>query len=170
MDEFVAVAVITSISSKDGLLKLNFSSQNSQQISNRNFVYVDFFGNKRKIFIEKLISRGNNFFVKLKNFHNDRELEIFLNKKLFIPKKELILRDNEYLVSDLIGCKVHYKKECIGIVENVLEVPMNYVLEIRRMDNTEIMIPFVLKFFESINADKKIIYLNNESRFLYDEN
>jgi len=47
---------------------------------------------------------------------------------------------------------------------------MNYVLEIIQKNNKTLMIPFVLKFFESIDADKKIIYLSKESRFLYDEN
>lgn len=170
MSEFVAIAVVTSISVKDGFLKLKTFSDYKQQILNLGYCFVDFFGNIRKIVFDQVVLRGGNIFVKFKDFSQQRELEIFLNKEILIPKNQLVLEKDSYLISDLIGCDVYYRKKFIGIVENVLEVPMNFILEIRRKDNSELLIPFVLKFFDSIDAANKIIYLSKESKFLYDEN
>lgn len=169
MNEFVAIAVITSITAKDGLLKINLFSDNKQQILNQDFIFIDFFGNIRKIFVEEVVPRGGFFFVKLKDFHEQRELKIFLNKEILIPKNQINLDNDDYLISDLIDCKVFYKKKFIGVVVDVLEIPMNYVLEIKQKDDKKLLIPFVLKFFDSIDSDKKIIYLSKESKFLYDE-
>lgn len=170
MNEFVAIAVVTSIAAKDGLLKLKLFSENKQQILSQNFIYIDFFGNIRKIIIDEIVSRGGSFFLKLKDFSEERELQIFLNKEILIPKNKIVLDKDTYLISDLIGSEVYYKKKYIGKVEDVLDVPMNYVIEIRRKNNNMLMIPFVLKFFESIDSENKIIYLSKESKFLYDEN
>ena len=170
MNEFVTIAVVTSISRKDGFLKLKIFYEDVQQILKQDYVFFDFFGNIRKIFIDEVISRGGSYFVKFKNFSEERELKIFLNKEVLIPKNKIVLDEGTYFISDLIGSEVYYKKKYIGKVENVLDVPMNYVLEIIQKNNKTLMIPFVLKFFESIDADKKIIYLSKESRFLYDEN
>jgi 16S rRNA processing protein RimM len=169
LNEFVAIAVVTSIAAKDGLLKIKLFSEDKQQILNQDFVYFDFFGNIRKILIEEVVYRSGSYLVKLKNFAEERELEVFLNKEILILKNQVMLDKNAYLISDLIGCKVYFRKKYIGEVENVLDVPMNYVLEIRQ-NKKELMIPFVLKFFDSIDIEKRIIYLSKESRFLYDEN
>ncbi len=170
MNEFVAIAVVTSIAAKDGLLKLKLFSENKQQILCQDFIYIDFFGNIRKIIIDEIVSRGGSYFLKLKDFSEERELQIFLDKEILIPKNKIVLDKDTYLISDLIGSEVYYKKKYIGKVEDVLDVPMNYVIEIRRKNNNMLMIPFVLKFFESIDSENKIIYLSKESKFLYDEN
>ncbi len=170
MNEFVVIAVVTSIAVKDGLLKLMLFSEYKQQIFNLDFVYFDFFGNIRKIFIDEVVTRGGSYFVRFKNFKDEHELQIFLNKEILIPKNQIVLDNDSYLISDLIESKVYFSKKYIGKVENVLDVPMNYVLVIRKKNNEELLIPFVLKFFEAIDINKKKIYLSKESKFLYDEN
>ncbi len=170
LNEFVTIAVVTSVAAKDGLLKLKLFSEDNQQILNQDFVFFNFFGNIRKIFIDEVVSRGGSCFVKLKDFAEERELQVFLNKEILIPKNKIVLDKDTYLISDLIGSEVYYKKKYIGKVEDVLDVPMNYVIEIRQKNNEMLMIPFVLKFFERIDAEEKIIYLSKESKFLYDEN
>ncbi len=170
MNDFVTIAVVTSISRKDGFLKLKIFYEDVQQILKQDYVFFDFFGNIRKIFIDEVISRSGSYFIKFKNFSEERELKIFLNKEVLIPKNKIVLDKGTYFISDLIGSEVYYKKKYIGKVENVLDVPMNYVLEIIQKNNKTLMIPFVLKFFESIKPEKKVIYLSRESKFLYDEN
>lgn len=170
MNDFVSIAYVTSVAVKDGLLKLKVPSDNKQILLNQNFVYFDFFGNIRKFTVDEIILRGEVFFLRLKNFAEERELQIFVNREVLIPKNHIVLEKDTYLFSDLIGCKVYFKKKYIGQVENVVDVPMNYVLEIKQKDKKDLMIPFVLKFFESIDIEKKVIYLSKESKFLYDEN
>jgi len=170
LNDFVTIAVVTSISRKDGFLKLKIFYEDVQQILKQDYVFFDFFGNIRKIFIDEVISRSGSYFIKFKNFSEERELKIFLNKEVLIPKNKIVLDKGTYFISDLIGSEVYYKKKYIGKVENVLDVPMNYVLEIIQKNNKTLMIPFVLKFFESIKPEKKVIYLSRESKFLYDEN
>ncbi len=169
MNKFVAVAFVTSVSHK-GLLKVKFLSEHLQQIKNKNWVFVDFFGNIKKIFVDEIISQNDNVFIKLRDFKTKRELEIFKNKEILIPKSQLVLSDDTYLISDLMYCEVLLVDKIIGRVEDIIDVPMNQVLIVRRINNSELLIPFVLKFFDKIDIEKKKIYLNRENRFLYDEN
>lgn len=168
MDVYIDIAVITSINDKNGFLKLKFIRNYKQQLLQQPFVFIDFFGYKKKLFVEKIIPQGKNYFLKFKNFSERRELEIFLNKKIFIRREDLLIKENDYLVSDLIDCKVFQDKNFIGVVLDVLEIPNNKLLYIKLKNNKEIFIPFVLNFFENINIESKIIYLNEESRFLYE--
>lgn len=170
-NEFIAVASITSYSAKDGLLKLKIFFEEKQQILAQKFFFIDFYGNIRKIFVEKIVQRGDSNFVKFKGFSEERELKIFLDKEILIQKKNLVLDENTFLTSELIDCEVFFRKKKIGKVVNVIIVPSNNLIEIRIDDGKELMIPFVLKFFEKIDTFKKKIYLSEKSSFLlYDEN
>jgi len=103
LNEFVTIAVVTSISRKDGFLKLKIFYEDVQQILKQDYVFFDFFGNIRKIFIDEVISRGGSYFVKFKNFSEERELKIFLNKEVLIPKNKIVLDKGTYFISELIG-------------------------------------------------------------------
>ena len=104
---------------------------------------------------------------KVKNFNGSRALldfyeinNIDLAKKLngyqIYVRQDLVPEYEEEI--SVIGYKVYDKGINIGVVENILETSAHDILEIRSLDNKEIMVPFIDVFVTEIDDDKKIIY------------
>ena len=104
---------------------------------------------------------------KVKNFNGSRALldfyeinNIDLAKKLngyqIYVRQDLVPEYEEEI--SVIGYKVYNKGINIGVVENILETSAHDILEIRSLDNKEIMVPFIDVFVTEIDDDKKIIY------------
>ena len=55
---------------------------------------------------------------------------------------------NHFFIHDLIDVNVFIKDEKIGVVTDILKLPANDVLVVKRNDNTEQLIPFVVEFIE----------------------
>jgi 16S rRNA processing protein RimM len=81
----------------------------------------------------------------------------------------LPLPDNSFYIHDLIGCKVFCADKFLGCVKDVLSTPANDILELITDDNQTKLIPFVLKFFEEINPEEKIIFVKEDSGICDDE-
>lgn len=170
MNEFFLIAKVVSISAKDGYLKLKLFTDHPEQLYNLKSVYFDFWGSKKKLLIEDVVRRGENYFIKLKNFSAERELMIFTDREIFLHKSDLIsLPENAYYIHDLIGCKVFCGDKLIGEVKNVLTTPANDVLEIFDQKNNLKLLPFVLKFYDEINPERKVIFVKEDSGICDDE-
>ena len=62
--------------------------------------------------------------------------------------------------SDLIGSNVFVEGKVIGVIKEVMKTNANDVLVIVNAEKKEVLIPFVLNFFEKFNADEKKLILN----------
>lgn len=163
-NDFYLVAKIASLSPKDRLLKLDVFTDFSERLLSLENIYVDFFGNKKKIKVEEIFKKGDSFFIKFSGFSTERELQVFLNRELFVDKKNLVkLPENKFFVHDLVNCKVLCSGKLFGTVKEVISTPANDVLEIIRSDGTTIMLPFVLKFYDVVDVQKKVIKIDPKS-------
>ncbi len=170
MDDFFLIAKVVSVSAKDGFIKLKLYTDHPEQLFTTDFIFVDFWGNKKKFFIEEILKRGESFLLKLKSFSTERELQVFSGKNIFLKQKDLpALQENSFYIHDLIGCKVSSSGRIIGIVKNILSTPANDVLELVDENNKIKLLPFVLKFFDEINPEQKIIIVKEDSGICDDE-
>lgn len=170
MNDFFLIAKVVSVSARDGFVKLKLFTDHPEKLYSANFVFIDFWGNKKKIFIDEILKRGENYLLKLKNFSTERELQVFIGKEVFLLQKDLPpLSDNSFYIHDLIGCKVFCAGKFLGIVKDVLSTPANDVLEVINEKNEIRLLPFVLKFFDEINPEQKIIFVNKDSGICDDE-
>lgn len=164
MNDFFLIAKVVSVSVKDSFLKLKLFTDHPEKLYTTDFIFVDFWGNKKKFFIEEILKRGDNYFLKLKNFSTERELQAFLDKEIFQKPENLApLKENTFYIHDLVGCKVFCEDKFLGTVKDVISTPANDVLELIDDKNETKLIPFVLKFFEEINPDQKIIFVKEDS-------
>lgn len=170
MDEFFLIAKVVSVSVKDGLLKLKLFTDHPEKLFTTDFIFIDFWGSKKKFFIENVVKRGENYLIKLKNFSAERELSVFIGREIFLKQSDLLpLDDNSFYIHDLIGCKVYCSDKFLGSVKDVLSTPANDILELITEDNEVKLLPFVLKFFEEINPEEKIIFVKADSGICDDE-
>lgn len=170
MNDFFLIAKVIGFSPKDGYLKLKLFTDHPENLYSIKSVYVDFWGSKKNFFVEDVIKRGESYLLKLKNFSSDRELSAFTNREIFIGKGDLKpVSENEFYIHDLLGCRVFCGEKFLGKVIDVLSTPANSVLEISDESNNSKLLPFVLKFFDEINPEQKIILVKKDSGICDDE-
>ncbi len=170
MDDFFLIARVVSVSVKDGFLKLKLFTDHPEKLYSTKYVFVDFWGSKKKFFVEEILKRGESILLKLKNFSTERELQAFVGKDIFLKQKDLPpLPDNSFYIHDLIGCEIYCSDKYLGKVKDVISTPGNDVLEIADKDNKIKLLPFVLKFFDEINTEQKIIFVKKDSGICDDE-
>ena len=161
MGDFYLIATVTSVSGKKGAVKINSHSDYPERFFYLSKVYIDFFGEKKLFFVERVRQNKNLFTLKFKNFNSDRDSEILVGKEIFVDEENLVrLPDNHFFIHDLIGSRVIKNDKELGVIKDVLQYPANDVYVIEDAEGKEILLPAIQKFIESFDNAKKILKLN----------
>ena len=88
---------------------------------------------------------------------------MFIGRNIFVNADdfERVFSD-VFLNQNLIGSKVYKGQDFIGVVNDYFETPANPVIEIRKEDGTDFLIPYVSSVFEKIDTENKILILNSD--------
>lgn len=166
MKDYFLIAKITSLFGKEGFIKIEPYFNSTERFLELDVVFVDFWGDKKKLIVEDVKKLNNTFVLKFKNFDNTRESEVFLGRKMFVEAKELVeLPEHNYFIHDLIGSKVLKYNEVIGEISDILSLPANDVIVILSEKGKEILVPLVPEFIEKFDPEKKILKLKPEMGF-----
>ena len=169
MNEYFLIAKITS-SGKDGFVKTDLILGISGCLDRLKIVYLDFWGKKKKFFIEDISRQKKSFYLKFKNFDSDRDIQTLIGREVFTKdKNDLKLPDGRFFIKDLIGSEVFRDGIRVGSVKDVFESPANDVLEIINSEGREILLPFVLEYFENVDPERKILILKSGAGVYDDE-
>jgi len=169
--DFYLIAEIEQLVGKDGIVKIIPISDFPERFFNLEKVYLDFWGDKKAFVVTDVKKHRESFLLKFKNFDCTRDSQVLVGRKVFVEDKEVVrLPANHFFIHDLIDINVFIKDEKIGVVTDILKLPANDVLVVKRNDNTEQLIPFVLEFIEKFQPEKKRLSLNVEKDFFEDEN
>jgi 16S rRNA processing protein RimM len=161
--DFFLIAKFSSLWGRDGFVKVELYSDFPEQFDKLDKVSVDFWGDKKLLYIEDVKQSGKSFALKIKNFNSERDASVFIGRELFVEKKDLVkLSGKKYFNHDLIGSKVFQSGTEIGVIEDVLKLPANDVIVIKRDKGKEVLIPLVLEFIERFDPEKKILVLKKE--------
>lgn len=162
MSEYFLIARITSISGSDGYLNLQVITDFPQKLFKLKEVYIDFYGAKKKFVVENVRSYGKNFRIKFEKFNSTRELEVLLNREVFIEGKDISeLPDGSYYIHDLVDSEVWRDGRPIGRLKEVLQLPANDIFVIFDESGNELLIPFILNQIELIDQENKKIVLKS---------
>ena len=169
MDEYFLIAKIISVSGNDGYVRITSFSDFPERFFELSKVYLEFFDDKKEFFVEDVVKRKKDFFIKFKNFDSADETEILLGKEIYVDSANVVsLPENHYFIHDLVGSKVLRNGEEFGIIKDVLVFPANDVYVIDNFGK-EILIPAVKDFIESFNPEKKILILKPGESFYEDD-
>ncbi len=166
MKEFFLIAKISSLYSHNGFVKVELYSDYHKRLSETDKVFIDFWGDKKILFLESVKYPSSSVVVKFKNFDNERDAGVLVGREVFVEKKDLVqLDDNSYYIHDLIGSKVFQQEEGIGEIVDVLSLPANDVIVIKRDNEDELLIPLVLNYIESFDPGKKRLVLKEDLNY-----
>ena len=158
--DFYLIAKILSLYGKDGFVKIASYSDFPERFFDLKFVFVDFFGEKRKIQVESVQKFKGSFVLKFQNFDSEKDSEFLLGKEVFVDSENLVkLPQDTYFIHDLIGARVFQGTVLLGTIIEVLSVPANDIYVIAGSDDEEILIPAVAAYIESFDKINKVLML-----------
>ncbi len=139
-----------------GELKVLAENREYQKFDNLKEFFIDDF--EEKFVVEKITIKKDQFIkLKIKGYDDINQVTKFKNRNIVVketPKKDL--EEGEYLVEDLIGCKLYNKDDCIATLVDVENFGATdiFVLDI---DGKEARIPFVGDYIKNIDIENKRI-------------
>jgi 16S rRNA processing protein RimM len=162
LDEYYLIAKILS-AGKDGFVKVQYVPGLNINLDSIQFVYVEFWDQKKAIELEEILNIKKSVFLKFQNFDDDRDISVFIGRNVFIGKNDYEkIADDIFLSQDLIGSKVSKGRDFLGIVSDYFETPANPVIEVCKEDGSNFLIPYVHSVFEKIDPANKILILNSD--------
>jgi 16S rRNA processing protein RimM len=122
VNEYYLVGKVDAVFGDKGFVKIIPYTDFAGRFYELNVVFLDFWGDKKRFYIEKTETRKNTLSVKFKNFNDQRDSQVLLGREIFIEENDLIeLPENHFFIHDLIGSKVIVNDEKIGEVEVCIE-------------------------------------------------
>lgn len=98
--------------------------------------------------------------ITLKNYNNINEVLKYKGSLVYIKRDDLILKDNEYLDSDLIGFSVIINNKLIGTVLDFENHSINKIMVVKN-NLKVVLIPYNYDIIDSIDTIKKEIIIKN---------
>ena len=169
MDYFL-IARIEQTYGKNGFVRIQSFSDFPERFFNLKKVYLDFWGDKKTLYVEYVKDVKGKIIIKFKNFDSLRDSQTLIDREVYVDEKNAVsLPENHFFVHDLMGSEVFVQSEKIGIVSDVIKGKGNDVLVISTEEKEEKLIPFVLNFIENFDAAKKKLVLNISKDFLEED-
>lgn len=158
--EYIDIGIITSTHGLKGELKLKSSFIYIDRVLKSNF---SFFLGEQKEEVKLLKYRFHNgtYLLTFKDYEDINLVENFRNKELYVSRKSLELKENEFLFEDYIGLNAYFKEEILGKVQDVVNCGNNnYVFYIQ--GSKDILIPVNEKFIDKVVINERIVFKNVE--------
>ncbi len=162
MAEYFLIAKIQSAYGKEGFVRIFSYSDFPERFYDLHKVYIDFFGDKKEFYIEKVEKRKDSFIIKFKNFSEENDLEVLIGKEIFVDEKGLVkLPSQQYFIHDIIDSLVFQNNTLIGKIKDVLSFPANdvYIID---SNGKEILIPAIKEFIEKFEISEKKLILKKD--------
>ena len=163
--EFVRIGVIVKPNGIKGSLKIKtFTSFVSERFKKGSVIYKltgkDYvpvtIGATRGASSKKLGDDDDIIFITFKGFEDINLVESWRSQELYIAKEDLHdLEDGEVYYYQLRGLEVYENNIKLGIVSELIETGANLVLRVN--GETELLIPYVDAFIESVDLDAQRI-------------
>ena len=170
MSDFFLIATIDSVFGKDGFVKINSHSDFPDRFYKLRQVYIDFWGDKKEFFVEKVLEKKKCITLKFKNFDNIRDVQALVGKDVFVDEENVIKPpEGSFFVHDLLGSRVYRNNREFGTLKDVLRSPANDVYVIENMQGKEILIPAIQDYIESFDKENKILVIKPGNQIYEDD-
>ncbi len=112
--------------------------------------------------VERTWTHGDHLVFKFKGVDTISDAERLRGADVLIPIEERAeIPQGEYYQSDLIGCEVVGPDgRLLGIVEGWQETGGTLLVEVKKPDGKELLIPFAGAIFNKIDLDQKRVEVN----------
>jgi len=167
-DYFLIAKVVSSVG-RNGIVKIISYSDFKKRFFKLDEIFIDFFDDKKSLYVEFVEEGQDCFFIKFKNFDSEEDSKILIGKNIYVKKNDLAeLPKDHFFIHDIIGSDVFCNDVKIGFVKDILKLPANDVYVISDLDNKERLIPAVSEFIEKFDINNKVLILKKLDEY-YEE-
>jgi 16S rRNA processing protein RimM len=100
--------------------------------------------------------------LRLEGCSSREDAEALRGQELTIPRDDSMLGEGEFWASDIEGCAVVSGSVEVGFVRRMSALPSVEVLEVDRVDGTELLVPLVRDCVRSIDLEARRIDIDLE--------
>ena len=163
--EYIKAGKVTSTRGLNGEVNVESWCNTLEDFCKFKFFFMnDQFETLLKFKVEKSKTHKNHIILKLENIDSKEKASKIIGKILYVSRKNIVLKKNEYLLADLIGLKVINKKcetICYGIVTDVItRNTKTLIYEITTKEEKKCLIPAIEDFIKEIDIKNGKIKIN----------
>lgn len=161
-NEMLRVGVITTTHGVKGEVKVFPTTDDPNRFKMLKKAYLDLGRELMPVTIEGVKFFKQMVILKFKEFTDCDMAALYRNKDILIDREDAVpLEENEYFICDLIGLSVVSEEgEVIGTLTEVMETGANDVLEVKRPDDTTVLLPFIDDCVKEISLETKTIRIH----------
>lgn len=160
MDIFVAGKILGTHNLKGEVKVLSYIDNIDLLINEK--IIIELESKEQKILTVKSVKHfvDDRWIFIFSEINNKNDAMLLRNAKIKIRKDIVGMKDDEYLVSELVGMEVHDEKDGnIGTVIEIFETAAHDIFVVQD-ENFETMIPDVDEFIKKIDFENKKIYVS----------
>ena len=166
---FVKIGVVGKAHGLNGLFFV--SQRTSLFIESVKYIYLENKSNLKKLRLDQVLSSGGKTVFKCDTINNRQDLSKYMGSSIYVERKDLNLKEDEFLWNDLIGRVVldSYSNN-FGTIEKVEDFGAGVLVFITHSDSSLSTIPFNDQYFnmDFDSKSKDPIYLRYDSEFYSD--
>ena len=156
MDELVIVGKTVSTHGIKGELKVISNFEYADKVYNvGNIILI----NNIEHTITSIRYHKNYILLGIDNLDNINNVLEYVGYNIYYKRYNLGLKEDEYLLSDLVGMEVYDKDELIGIVKEIELGTINNFLRVS--SSKDFLIPIIPEFIVKVDRENKKIITNN---------
>lgn len=163
MDNYIEVGKIVNTFGIKSELKVKSDFEYKTRIFKKDFpIYIGI--KKEKEIVNTYRVHKNFDLITFIGYDNINQILKYKGFYIYILRDDLKLSENEYLLSDLIGCEVYDNNKIIGVVIDYINNANNILLKIK--GEKIFYIPKVDAYIKEIRINEKKIITNNGSELI----
>lgn len=160
--EYILIGKIVSTHGIKGEIKLISDFEyKDKAFKVNNKVYIG--ENKSPEVITSYRSHKNYDMIILEGYNDINQVLRFKGEKVYLNKEDLLLEENEYLDSSLIGLNIYDNNDLLGEIIEVFSPSANHKVIRFSKNGKNFLVPYVKNFVKKIDlSNKKVILYSME--------
>lgn len=156
MKEYIFIGRIVNTHGIKGELRILSDFEKKEKVFKKGILI--FIGqNKQAETIESYRHHKQFEMIILKGFTNINQVLKYKGQNVYVERKTLELKENEYVYEELIGMWVIENEECIGKIKNIVYNKANLLLHIESEKN--FYIPLNEEYVKKVDTKAKKVYV-----------
>ena len=158
MKNLLSTGEITGTHGFGGCMKINSFSGEVKHFLKLRKVFLSDGRQTKKLAVESVRAAGKSALVKFKGIDETSIARKYINWTVWVPRGQAApKRRKEYYIADLTGCAVFLEGREVGRVKAIFDSGSYTYLEIDRVGEKAIVLPFIDRYFGKVNIRKKRI-------------
>ncbi len=161
-NKYISIGKILNFHGVQGEAKVGYSKNQADYIVTLKRVFVQINNEYSELKVKYVKLNNKTAIFKFDGINSINEILNYKNCVLYVPTEEYkdSLKENEFLVEDLIGMEVYSEDKKVGIIMGVTSNGANDLLSVKGNSQKMSLVPFVDALVPTVDIENKRVYIN----------